>query len=164
MAEKQAIKVLHGYCDEAYKLYQRNCSGAVRHVAKQMGYPLPELSANQLIDYFKIAGWNEVDESRAQSFADAGRLVVAGKKEPGSGHVVVVLPGGMANSGGYEFVNKKGTTVTAANRGLYPRSCSTSSGNWPGALSDGDKSVRDAWTESDYKKVRYWVAPLYGPV
>jgi hypothetical protein len=165
MAEGQNAKILKGYCQEASKLHPTNCSGAVKYVARMMGYPLPDLQANQLIDHIKKAGWEEVDERRAQNFADSNRLVIAGKKDVPNGHVVVVLPGGMARSGGYSHVDKKDhKTKKAAYHGDYPRSCSTALSGWPGAMSEGDKSVRDAWSERDYKSVQYWVAPLYGPV
>lgn len=163
MAEA-TTKNLRGICEEAYKLFPTNCSGAVKEVASRMGYPLPNLDANALIDYVQRAGWEEVDERRAQTFADSNRLVIAGKKEVGNGHVVIVLPGGMARSGGYNYVDKKdGKTKTAAYHGVNPRSCSTSQSGWPGAMSKGDRSVRDAWSAEAYKSVRYWVAPLYGP-
>ena len=46
------------------------------------------------------------------------------------------------------------------NKGNYPRSCSTALGPWPGAISNGTKSVFDAWgSKSNYIGVKYWLAP-----
>ena len=147
-------------CTEVQTQFPKNCSGAVKHIAAKLNYPLPDVPANNLIDYFN-ANWSTVDETQAQRFADANRLVVAGKKTVGgSGHVVVVLPGGKTRSGGYSYT-KKGQTLTAPFKGDFPKSCSTAAGSWPGAVSNGDKSVFDAWgSSSNYVGVTYWVAPV----
>lgn len=165
MSEASTINV-KGICDEAFKLYPKNCSGAVRYLATKVGYPLPDKDANGLIDHFE-QGWEEVNEHRAVLYANQGRLVVAGKKGIPHGHIVVVLPGGKIRSGGYDYVvrsgSDKGKTKTSAYHGDYPISCSTSMGGWEGALSSGDKSVFDAWGSKGYGKVKYWVAPVNGP-
>ena len=140
-----------------------NCSGTVRAVAHTMGYDLPVLSANGLIDYFNNAknGWKTVNETDAQKSADDGGLVVAGKKAASNGHVVVVMPGGKIKSGNYSYKDKKtGKLQKAANHGFYPRACSTAMGGWPGGISTGDKSVFDSWGNiAEYKGVKYWQAP-----
>lgn len=146
-------------CEEAVKLHQGNCSGAVKYIAKQAGYDLPDLPANQLIDYF-VNNWQEIDADKAQTLADHLRLVVAGKKSTSNGHVVAVLPGGKTRSGGYEYKNKQGEIGVAAYHGNYPTACSTG-GGWPGAESSGNKSVFDSWGSiKNYDDVKYWVAPI----
>jgi len=149
-------------CQMAFTLNSGNCSGTVRDVAKAMGAPLPSYDANSLIDYFQTHEWTMVDELKAQSLADVGHLVVAGKKNAaGSGHVVVVMPGGMVPSGGYKYTDKKtGKVMVAAFHGKHPRACSNSSGGWPGGISNGDKSVYDSWgSDKNYALVTYWSAP-----
>jgi hypothetical protein len=157
-------------CTEGHKLFPDNCSGNVRYIAGQMGYTLPSIDANSLVDYFNDAtkGWKTVTEDEAQAAADAGELVIAGKRDTPNGHVVVVLPGGKTGTGGYEYewFNKKEgktQTLTMSNKGNYPRSCSTSKGSWPGATSNGDKSVWDSWAGKGYLGVQYWKAPAKAP-
>ena len=75
-----------------------------------------------------------------------------------------MLPGDKQKSGGYTATNKKGQTFTARDYGMFPKSCSTAAGSWPGARSNGDKSSFDAWGNADnYKGVKYWVAPARVP-
>lgn len=153
------ISGLQVLCTDAHSVAPKNCSGAVKHFAKSLGIYLPDRKANELIEYMQ-ANWVVVTAAQAQDYADKGRFVVAGKKDATNGHVVVVLPGGMIDSGGYEYV-KDGQTKTAANHGKFPRACSTALGSWPGAKSNGDKSVFDAWgNATSYSAVKYWLAPL----
>jgi hypothetical protein len=163
MAEATTVD-LKGACVEARLLNPDNCSGLVRHVAKMMGVPMPDVDANHLVDYFEdpANGWEVVDESTAQSSADANRLVVAGKKNVGSsGHVVVVFPGGKKASGGYEYFYKPlKKNLTMKNDGDFPRMCGTGKSDWPGVESEGEKTVYDAWASATkYADVKYWRAP-----
>lgn len=150
-------------CEAAHQSQSGNCSGAVRLMAERLGHKLPELDANGLIDYFNDAknGWTVVNETVAQGVADIGGFVVAGKKASGHGHLVVVMPGGQKASGGYNYIwAKDGQEHVAKNEGDFPRSCSTSMGGWPGAISKGEKTVLDAWGSlNGYKGVTYWQAP-----
>src|ERR1700743_1457403 len=120
-------KNLNNICVLAYAKNIGNCSGAVRMIAREMGYELPVVPANQLIDYFEnpVNKWRVINETEAQTAADANKLVVAGKKENPNGHVVVVMPGGKIFNGGYSYTDKFGKAQKAASDGLYPRSCST---------------------------------------
>ena len=70
---------LNASCTMAQTQFPKNCSGAVKYIAKQMGYDLPDKLANDLIDYFD-ANWKTVSEVDAQAAADKNQLVVAGKK------------------------------------------------------------------------------------
>lgn len=136
------------------------CSGCVKFFdKKKFKVNLPDVRANELIDHM-AKNWTEVTKDEAQKHADAGRFVVAGKAETtGSGHVVVVLPGGPVESGGYN--DRKGRKLPS--KGKYPRSCSMSSSAnpWPGAISTGDKSTYDPWFND--QGVKYWLAPLPAP-
>ncbi len=154
---------LKSACAVGRTTFPADCSGAAKSIASQLAYTLPDLTANQLVDYFNESknGWTIVDETRAQTLADAGKLVIAGKKGSPNGHVVVVYPGAKKKSGGYTYIDKKsGKQMTAADHGLYPRACSSSLGGWPGGVSDGDKTVFDSWGSGvNYVGVRYWSAP-----
>jgi hypothetical protein len=154
---------LTAICASAYAKNAGNCSGAVRMIAHEMGYELPALSANALVDYLSNPKnkWLSITDTEAQMAADRNKLVIAGKKSIPNGHVVVVMPGGKIASGGYSYTDKFGKLQKAANHGSFPRACSTSLGNWPGAISKGEKTVFDSWGNIDsYKGVKYWVAPV----
>jgi hypothetical protein len=159
-----AITPLDSACQLAHVKAQGNCSGAVRIIAHEMGVELPDYDANHLIDYFNDSaqGWVAISAQDAQDAADSDRLVVAGKKATPNGHVVVVMPGRMKASGGYQYTDRKtGKLQTAANHGTYPRSCSTAKGGWPGGISKGEKTVFDAWGNMDaYAGVKYWTPHL----
>jgi hypothetical protein len=159
---------LKSACSAGRSSFPADCSGAVKSIAAQIGYALPQLNANQLVDYFNEPknGWAAVDETRAQALADTGSLVIAGKKGSPNGHVVVVYPGGKKASGGYAYTDKKtGKSAIAGDHGQYPRACSSSLGGWPGAVSDGDKTVFDSWgSVAGYAGVKYWSAPALTPV
>ncbi len=159
-----ATTPLNAACDLAHLKAQGNCSGAVKIIAKEMGVTLPDYDANHLIDFFNDPknGWVSVSEQDAQDAADSDRLVVAGKKATQNGHVVVVMPGRMKSSGGYNYTDKKtGKIMTAADHGRFPRSCSTAMGGWPGAISKGEKTVFDSWgSAKGYEGVKYWTPHL----
>ncbi len=137
---------------EAYKLYPKNCSGAVHWVIVNMVDPqMPPLVANDLMGYFASPanGWRQVlSIQEASDLANRGIVVVAGKATHGGyGHVIIVLPGPWKPAGGYLGIPKNGS---------YPPAMSTSIGTWAGAVSNGDKTIRDPWTETDWKSVSYW--------
>jgi cell wall-associated NlpC family hydrolase len=71
--------------------YQHDCSGFVRAVAAEAGVPIYG-NANQIVDTLqKGGGWTSLghDASRASQMAAQGNLVIAGRKEPGHGHVAI---------------------------------------------------------------------------
>jgi len=135
------------------------CSGCVKYMAGAVGVDLPDDDANALIDYM-AANWTVVTKDQAQAYADQGRFVVAGKKDTPHGHIVVVLPGGPVESGGYVSDRGRSRGQTLPSKGKYPRACSMSSSThpWPGAISQGEYSTFDPWY-SDHG-VKYWLAPL----
>jgi hypothetical protein len=84
------------------------CNFAVDLVLARMGYEKmrnPDgspMMANQMVDFMtRSADWEEVLMEHAQTFANDGRVVVAGREEEGHGHVVVVRPGVAEYSGKY---------------------------------------------------------------
>ena len=40
--------------------------------------------------------------------------------------------------------------------GKFPPAMSTSLGSWPGAMSDGDKTVWDPWANASFASVKFW--------
>lgn len=100
-----AQATLKQICSRAVALYPGNCSGAVKFIAREMGYAVPEVQANGLIDFFDSPqnNWSVVNEMEAQKAADSGRLVIGGKRDQPNGHVVAVVSGGEVPSGGYSF-------------------------------------------------------------
>lgn len=75
---------------------QADCSGYLKQVAAHLGVILPNLLANGIVDYLDAAAdWTTLgnDAKRASELASEGYFVVAGLREGGHGHVVVVVPG-----------------------------------------------------------------------
>jgi hypothetical protein len=64
--------------------------------------------------------------------------------------------------GGYKYnyynkVKKKYEELTMGVHGMLPRALSRSMGPWPGAVSDGDKSIYDPWAREDaFAQVKFW--------
>jgi hypothetical protein len=141
-----------------------NCSGAVYWVVINMVDPaMPNLLANQMMGFFAnpMNGWRQVkDINEASSLANRGIVVVAGKPEnqPGKhGHVIIVLPGPWKPAGGYMA---NGSLMPHV--GLYPPAMSTAwsspgSSPWPGAVSNGDKTIYDPWYNREaFRQVTFW--------
>ena len=91
----------------------------------------------------------------AGTLANAGEVVVGGQKATEHGHVIVVYPGPAKPRGGYVATKSDGEQFTVARKGLYPLAMSTSNGDWPGAMSKGDKTVWDPWGKDPFK-VKFW--------
>ncbi len=76
---------------------QVNCSAYVRDVALSIGEYMPDLDANQMIDYMKSnPSWHDLGNNDVAASKMAGQhyFVVAGLSNPnGHGHVVVIVPG-----------------------------------------------------------------------
>lgn len=79
------------------------CNIAVHHISQGLGcIELGGKLANKQIEYMRFATetWNPCDSEGAQAFANVGELVIGGKiKIGGHGHIVVIHPGGMIESG-----------------------------------------------------------------
>ncbi len=140
------IAALNDEFAKAFVANDGNCSGFVKSVMRDLGYPFPkDLQAAEQVKWLddKDNGYQVVDAKQAQELADAGYPIVAGYGH----HVTLVAPGGMVRGGGFLYVDKAGTVSTANpdQNAMHPRMYGTGSGSWPGVDSFGDKSVRDAF-------------------
>lgn len=153
-----AVARLEAACKAAYAAYPNSCSHAVWHVIKTVQTPgQPFMNANSLVDWLG-KNWSQVDSNRAWELAQAGIVAVGGLKDTPNGHVVVVYPGAKKPRGGYTATNSAGKLIAIASKGSYPRAMSTSMGTWPGAMSDGTKTVWDPWgNDTVFATVRFWV-------
>lgn len=130
-------------CKKHYDVYADDCSGFVRAVAKELGYPLAG-NANALVDYLDKS-WTKIDRAKAVELAKAGTLVIAGLKSSdhnpprSNGHVVIVVDGTL-------YHNK------------YPPVWGGSIAG-PVAQSKGTKTVGEVWRSTDRDTVRYYTPP-----
>jgi hypothetical protein len=145
-------------CDEAYVQYPHSCSHAVWYVIKKYVSDQPYLTANGLIHNLTASPqWQEVQLSELSKLASDGVLVVGGAADTPNGHVIVVYPGKEKFCGGYFFKDKaSGKQMKAPPDGMYALAMSTSMGRWPGAKSNGDKTVFDPWGAAKFEKVKFW--------
>jgi hypothetical protein len=162
----EEVEKLAKACKAAYKEATNSCSHAVWHVLKAMLDPKePYRQANELVDWMnKSPAWGLVDLEKGFALANEGKVVVGGKKETGHGHVIVIYPGDKKLNGGYVYYYKAGNkNLTMEGKTMYPRCLSTSNGSWPGAKSDGDKTVWDPWgKDAKFNLVRFW-SPVEAP-
>jgi hypothetical protein len=138
----------------AYDSYSRDCSHAVWAVLKDVVNPdEPYRTANEPMAHVARpgSGWRQVTSlQEASDLANAGKVVVGGLAVPrGNGHVLIVMPGPMQPAGGFGGIHR--TEI------LYPPSMSGSLSGWQGAMSRGQRTVRDAWSNDDWKGVTFWV-------
>lgn len=156
----QKAEKLKTACSEAFFRYPHSCSHAVWYVLQQYIPSQPYLAANQLLHYIesKPDHWREVRLSELSKLASDGNLIVGGAVELPNGHVIVVYPGSEKFSGGYFFKDKvTGKSINAQPYGMYALAMSTSMGNWPGAISNGDRTVFDPWGSKKFKGVKFWM-------
>ncbi|MDR3636954.1 MAG: hypothetical protein P4L84_24325 [Isosphaeraceae bacterium] len=128
-------------CMENWEAHQSDCSGFVKAVAAELRVPMPNVNADQLIDFLATSTeWQEFtagDGVAAEEAATEGMLVIGGLKSrdlgDAHGHVVVVLWGELA-------------------RGKYPRA------SWGslGKHQRRDSSVNYAFDEDARDNVRYF--------
>lgn len=151
-----AVARLQAACDNAYIKNPKSCSNAVWDVTRAIVDPKePYRTANALVDYMG-ANWTAVTLDDGLALANKGVVVVGGKKELTNGHVVVIYPGEKQASGGYP-ISFGGKTIIARSHGNYPLAMSTSLGSWIGAMSDGNRTVWDAWgNDQNFAKVKFW--------
>ena len=153
---------LKAVLDAAYNMPDalHSCSNFVWHAIQGYVPDQPYMVANDLVKFLAhSADWEELDANDSRKMADlakAGALVVGGSEDQPNGHVLVVYPGDVKESGGYAY-STNGKMQIMRSHGLYARSMSRALGNWPGAKSDGDKTVWDAWAGPKFGKVRFWV-------
>ena len=116
----------------------------------------PYLTANGLMASVahRDSGWQQVTMQEASNLANKGKVVIAGLADRvGHGHVLIVAPGPMRPDGG---LDQQGRPLLRSN-GLFPPAVSGSLGYWPGAVSRGEKTVRDAWGRDTWPHVTFWV-------
>lgn len=154
----EKVEKLKRACDQAYRLRANSCSHAVRYVISQYDSSHPYMQANQLIDYLILSSkWEMVSAEELARLATEGALIVGGLKSSPNGHVIVVYPGTEKPAGGYNYKYRDGTIKKLSLRGSYARAMSTSMGTWPGARSNGDKTVWDPWAQDkDFREVKFW--------
>lgn len=151
-----AVEKLKNAADEAYNLYPNSCSHAVWHVVKQYIPDQAYITANMLLTQLVCdPRWKQVNVGELEKLANEGVLIVGGLAETPNGHVVVVYPGKAKMAGGYAFT-KAGKVQFVQARGPYALVMSRSMGSWPGAMSKGDKTVRDPWSEAKFADVKFW--------
>lgn len=155
-SNKQLVEYLKTACDEAFVAHPGSCSHSVWYVIKKY---IPEQTwknANALIkELSSSAVWQEVKAGELSKLANEGVLIVGGATASGHGHVVVVYPGPEKHDGGYYYIYE-GKRSLAQPHGTYARVMSTSLGNWPGAKSNGDKTVFDPWGPKKFHQVKFW--------
>ncbi len=150
----EAATRLKEICDEAYDKFPNFCNQSTKYVLEKLVDPAcPLEEANRMIDRIVSAGWKEIDDDTAWTLANAGTVVVCGlKSTTGEGHVLVVYPGDRKMRGGFTCA---GTNYPEVGE-FFPRSMSTSSAAWCGTRSKGDKTIRDAWSATDWPGVKRW--------
>jgi hypothetical protein len=142
-------QTLREVAQEAFTKNPGNCSGAVYYVITHLVDSQAQYhQANELMQIVSIpgSGWKQVNSmEEAVQLADQGIVVIAGLADIEAGHfghVVVVLPGGKIPS-----INRKEISAPVM---------STSLSNYPGAISNGDKTVYDVWGRKKIQMVTYW--------
>jgi hypothetical protein len=148
-------------CQEAFKKHPNSCSHSTWYVIQKFKPGQPYMTANNLIDHISSnSEWQEVQESELSKLANSGVPIVGGLKEKDHGHVIVVYPGPEKSRGGYYYKSRRtGKNELMPEKGLYPLCMSTSMSinGWPGAKSNGDKTVWDPWgNDQKFKNVRFW--------
>ncbi len=128
-------------CKKHFDLHSDDCSGFVRAVAKELGYPLYG-NANALVDHLE-GNWKKVDLATAVKLAQDGTLIIGALKSSehspprNNGHVVIVVDGALYN-------------------GKYPP---VWGGSIAAAQSKGTKTVGEVWRKTDRDAVRYYAPP-----
>lgn len=143
-------------CNEAYDRFTKYCNQSTHHVLMTLvDSKWPLQLADAMIDRIVHEHWQEVDDEAAVQLANQGIVVVAGLKGDNNGHVVIVYPGPAKPAGGFYCNGIHYPEVGAP----YPRAMSTSVSPWCGTRSRGEKTIRDAWTATDWAQVRRWRQP-----
>lgn len=144
-----AVEKLKNAENEAYSLYPKSCSHAVWHVIKQYVPDQPYNVANALLLQLQCdARWKQAGIAELEKLANEGTLIVGGLAEAWHGHVIVVYPEPAKPAGGF-VIKKDGKTLLTQRKGNFALAMSTSLGTWPGAMSKGDKTIRDPWGRDD---------------
>ena len=164
-AVRSAVAALQAACHAAYRAHPGSCSNAVHQIITHLVDPdFVYRPANAMIDELRRS-WTAVDADTAGRLAARGEVVVGGRKDSPNGHVIIVYPGAPKPRGGYTAVDRRGCEYVLPANGSYPLAMSTSLGNWPGAMSDGDKTVWDPWgSDATFASVGFWYKAPAAPV
>lgn len=134
----EATYPIYAIAETNWDAHKSDCSGFVRAVAQAAGVPLGGI-ANHLVDYWNSEpGWIKLgnDHKMASQMAAQGYLVVAGKKEVGHGHVVVIVPS----------MEPHGNAM-----GYWGRL---------GGIGFKNKALNYAWKHKDLATVQYFATPV----
>ena len=159
-ASRAAAATLKAACHAAYRAHPGSCSNAVHEIVSHLVDPgFVCQPANAMIDALRRT-WTAIDADTAGALAARGEVVVGGRKGSPNGHVIIVYPGAPKPRGGYAAVGRDGSEHMLPLEGSYPLAMSTSLGKWPGAMSDGDKTVWDPWgSDAAFAGVGFWHKP-----
>ena len=137
-ASPQSSFPIFGIAESKWDAHKNDCSGFVRAVALAVGVPLSGLANVMVDDWNADPSWTKLgnDPAKASQLAAQGYLVVAGKKEAGHGHVVVIVPG----------------------EGLHKMAM----GYWGrlGSIGFKNKGLNFAWKRVDLADVQYFAKPV----
>jgi len=133
------MKTIKDICEARWDAWKSDCSGFLKAVAADVGIKLHG-QANTIIDTMSDS-WEDLgdDAAKAVLHASSRRLVVAGLKATGHGHVAVIVPGPAtpwphAYWGQFNGTGRKNATI-----------------NW-------------AWNKADRDDVRYYSRPIPSPI
>lgn len=152
-----AVEKLKKAADDAYATYPKSCSHAVWHVIKQYIPGQVYLPANTLLLQIECdPRWKQVTLMELEKLASDGELIVGGLADIPNGHVIIVYPGTSKPAGGF-VITKDGKKLLTQRKGNFALAMSTSIGSWVGAMSKGDKTIRDPWGRDEiFAKVKFW--------
>ena len=105
-------------CIKHWEDFKSDCSGFIKAVAKELGVTL-DGNANAIVDTIQKTPWTILKNGEeAKNKAMAGKLVIAGLKASGHGHVAIITLGSLAHDkyptgywGKLNGVGKKSTTI-----------------------------------------------------
>jgi hypothetical protein len=128
-ADKKDIKAT---CEKHWEAHKDDCSGFVKAVATDFNVTLSG-QANDIVDQIQKSPWKILkDGKEADSEARAGKFVIAGLKDEPNGHVVIIVPGELA-------------------QGKYP------TGYWGhlGSVGYKNTTINYSWNSTERDKVIY---------
>ncbi len=126
--------------EASWPAHKSDCSGFVRAVALAARIPLSGL-ANHLVDTWNSdPAWIKLgsDVAQASRLSEQGYLVVAGRKEPNHGHVVVIVPGRDAHGDAMGYWGRLG------------------------GIGEKDNGLNFAWKRADLAGVQYFATSAPG--
>ena len=133
------MTTLKDICERHYETWIYDCSGFLRAVGKDIGIAFIG-QANDIVDAMSRFPWTSHGTDTAAAIRAAGenKLVVAGLKAKGHGHVAIVLP-----------VDSKPPTGYWGSIAKHP---------------GRNKTLNWAWTKTDLAKVTYYSIAIPSPI